>query len=154
MIQRWCVIVACCFPGILCVQGAVWHVADCRHQCFLFTFIPHFLSPPVVPPLPPPLSFPSFPSPLLLCLLPLWQLSVWATCEYGITFQTATCTMQLTEISLFSALYCFAAEVQIKKREVCSEYDLFFSPLSLISRKASTRQGISMDQANNLPAWM
>lgn len=47
-----------------------------------------------------------------------------ATCEYGITFQTPTSTVQLTKISLFSALL-FCSRSADKKEEK-SENDPFF----------------------------
>lgn len=70
-----------------------------------------------------------------------------ATCEYGITFQTPTSTVQLTKISLFSALL-FCSRSADKKEEKQRKWPLFYSG------KSKSPQRISMDQESNLTALL
>lgn len=111
----------------VCVQRIVessWQVADCWLQGFFFLIsllllCSHLLFALVVSSA---LSFSSFSpssrppsSPAALCS---------ATCVYGITFQTPTSTVQLTKISLFSALL-FCSRSADKKEEKQQKWPLF-----------------------------
>lgn len=134
----------------VCVQRIVessWHVADCWLQGFFFLLISllllcsHLLFALVSSAL----FFSSFspssrpPSSLAAVCS--------ATCEYGITFQTPTSTVQLTKISLFSALL-FCSRSADKKEEKQWKWPLFYS------EKSKSPQRISMDQENNLTALL
>lgn len=112
----------------VCVQRIVessWQVADCWLQGFFFLLISllllcsHLLFALVVSSA---LFFSSF-SPSSRPLSSLAALCS-ATCEYGITFQTLTSTVQLTKISLFSALLFCSRSAD--KNEEKSENDPFF----------------------------
>ena len=94
-----------------------------------FPSSPHFFASPLLSFLPSSLVI-SFPF-LRLCPAPLPPSSLAAvcsaTCEYSITFQTAPCTAQLTEISLFPApLFCSRGADKREERGLLRGWPFFF----------------------------
>lgn len=152
-----CVCVTADGLALLCIQRDL----ECGLTWFwsltpLFPPSPHFLASPLLSSLPSSLVI-SFPF-LRLRPAPLPPSSLAAvcsaTCEYSITFQTAPCTAQLTEISLFPApLFCSRGADKREERGLLRGWP-FFSFLFFISRQAKARKSISMAQVNNLQARM
>lgn len=143
MIQRWCIIVACCFPGILCVQGAVWHVADCRHQCFLFASIPHFFSFPFSP------CCTLTPTPSVLSFLSLSSLSLPPSSLAAVCLSYLRVRYHLPDSDMYHAahrnkpLFCtilFCSRGADKEERGLQRVWPFFSPsLSFPEKQAHTK---------------